>query len=165
VPLPTAYPSARLRAHPQLRLPRQPTACHAPTALLSPSRLQTTPASRTKRLRHPRLVRALALPQVCWPDEGNRAAYRCSNPTSLSAGGHRCSMKALSAIRILRVPRRGSHLSALPSDSPLFSASSTISYTTLFRRNQLLHPRCHVVHPRARPWPTFTPLLPIIEFP
>jgi hypothetical protein len=94
-----------------------------------------------------------------------RAAYRCSNPTSLSAGGHRCSMKALSVIRILRVPRRGSHLSALPSDSPLFSPSSTISYTTLFRRNQLLHPRCHVVHPRARPWPTFTPFLPIIEFP
>jgi hypothetical protein len=74
-------------------------------------------------------------------------------------------MKALSAIRILRVPRRGSHLSASLSDSPLFSASSTISYTTLFRRNQLLHPTCHVVNPRTRPSPTFTPFLPIIEFP
>jgi hypothetical protein len=81
------------------------------------------------------------------------------------AGGHRCSMKAFSAIRILRVPRRGSRLSALPSDSPLFFASSTISYTTLFRRNLLLHPRCQLVHPRARSWRTSTPLLLIIEFP
>jgi hypothetical protein len=102
---------------------------------------------------------------VCWPDEGNRAAYRCSNPTSLSAAGHRCSMKALSAIRILRVPRRGSHLSALPSDYSLLSSSSITFFTTLLRRNQLLHLRYRVVHPRTRPWPTSTLLLPIIEFP
>src|SRR5438309_9554821 len=35
-------------------------------------------------------------PKCGWPDEGRRAAYGCRNPTSLSAGGHRCSMKALS---------------------------------------------------------------------
>jgi hypothetical protein len=56
-------------------------------------------------------------------------------------------MKALSAIRILRLPRRGSQLSALSSDRPLFSASSTISDTTRFRRNQLLHQRVEIEFP------------------
>jgi hypothetical protein len=74
-------------------------------------------------------------------------------------------MKALSAIRILRVPRRGSHLSALPSDYSLLSSSSITFFTTLLRRNQLLHLRYGVVHPRARPWPTSALLLSIIEFP
>src|SRR5260370_27625298 len=41
-PLPTAYPAARLRAHPQLRLSDQPAACPSPTSFLSPSRLVTT---------------------------------------------------------------------------------------------------------------------------
>jgi len=48
-------------------------------------------------------------------------------------------MKALSAIHILRVPRRGSHLSALPSDYSLLSSPSITFFTTLLRRNQLLH--------------------------
>ena len=144
---------------------RQPPACHAPTALLSPARLGTTAESRTRHLFHRRLVRSLALPPVCWPDEGHRAAYRCRNPTSLSTRGHRCSMKALSAIRTLHVPRCGSHLSAWPSDRSLLSASATAFFSILFRHNQLLHNRCHVLHPRARPWPTSTPLLPIIESP
>jgi len=74
-------------------------------------------------------------------------------------------MKALSAIRILRVPRRDSHLSALSSDYSLLSSSSITFFTTLLRRNQLLHLRHRVVHPRARPWRTSTPLLLIIEFP
>ncbi len=142
----TAHPAARPRAHPQLRLPSQPPPCHSPTALLSPSRFGTTTANPTKRLLHQRLFRSLALPQVRWPDDGRRAAYGCSNPTSLSTGGHRCSMKALSPIRVLRVPQRGSHLSAWPSDYFLLSASSTSFFILLFRRNQLLHARCHVVH-------------------
>ena len=165
MPLPTAYRSARLRAHPQLRLPGQPAACHSSTALLSPSRLSTTAASRTKRLLHQRLFRSLALPEVRWPDEGYRAAYRCRNPTPLAASGHRGSMKALSPIRILRVPRHGSHFFALPSNNSLLPASPTTFFTILFRRNETPHARCHVVHPGARPWRTSTPLLPIIEFP
>jgi hypothetical protein len=123
------------------------------------------PQNRTKRLLHQRLFRSLALPQVRWPDEGRRAAYGCRNPTPLSASGHRGSMKALSPIRLLRVPQRGSHLSAWPSDYSRLSASSTIFFILLFRRNELLHAGCQVVHPGARPWPTSTPLLPIIEFP
>ena len=118
-----------------------------------------------KQLLHQRLFRSLALPQVRWPDEGRRAAHGCSNPTPLSAGGHRCSMKALSTIRILPVSQRGSHLSAWPSDYSLLSASPTTFFILLFPRNELLQARCHVVHPGARPWRTSTPLLPIIEFP
>src|SRR5260370_21283295 len=112
--LPLRYPSATLRGHPQLRLPGQPAACHSPTALLSPSRRGTTTATRTKRLLHQRLFRSLALPQVRWPDEGRRAAYGCSNPTSLSAGGHPCSIKPRSPIRLLRLAPRGLPLSASP---------------------------------------------------
>jgi len=74
-------------------------------------------------------------------------------------------MKALSPIRLLRVPRRGSHLSAWPSHCSLLSASSTTFFILLFRRNELLHASSQVLHPGARPWPTSTPLLPIIEFP
>jgi hypothetical protein len=113
-----------------------------------------------------KLFRSLALPQVRWPDEGRRAAYGCSNPTSLPAGGHRCSMKALSPIRLLRVPpRRGSYLSAWRSDYSLLSASSTTFFSLLFRRNELLYARCQLVHPGARLRRTSTPLLHIIEFP
>jgi hypothetical protein len=93
------------------------------------------------------------------PDAG------CRNPAPFSAGAHDCSMKSLSPIRILRVPQRGSHLSALPSDYSLLSSSSITFFTTLLRRNQLLHLRYRVVRPRTRPWPTSTLLLPIIEFP
>jgi hypothetical protein len=74
-------------------------------------------------------------------------------------------MKALSPIRILRVLRRGSHLSALPSDYSLLSASSTTFFILLFRSNQLLHASSQVVRPGACSWRTSTPLLPIIEFP
>jgi len=74
-------------------------------------------------------------------------------------------MKALSPIRILHVPRRGSHLSAWPSDYSLLSASLTTFFILLFCRNQLLYASCRVVQPGARPWRTSTPLLPIIEFP
>ena len=74
-------------------------------------------------------------------------------------------MKALSPIRILPVPQRGSHLSAWLSDYSLLSASSTTFFILLFRRNQILHGSSHVVHPGARPRRTSTPLLPIIEFP
>src|SRR5207302_10515757 len=71
----------------------------------------------------------------------------------------------LSPVRILRVPWRGSHLSAWLSACSLLSASSTTFFILLSRRNQLLHATCQVVHPGARPWRTSTPLLPIIEFP
>ncbi len=97
------------------------------------------PQTEQNVILHQRLFQSLALPQVRWPDEGRRAAYGCSNPTSLSAGGHRGSMKALSPIRLLFVPRRGSHLSAWPSDYSLLSASSTTFFMLLFRRNELLH--------------------------
>jgi hypothetical protein len=60
-----------------------------------------------------RLFRSLALSEVRWPDEGHRAAYRCRNPTPLAARGHRSSMNARSPIRILRVPRHGSHFFCL----------------------------------------------------
>jgi hypothetical protein len=73
-------------------------------------------------------------------------------------------MKALSPIRIHRVPPHGPHFFALPLDSSPFSSSSTTFFTILFRRNQLLHARCQVVHRGARPWQTSPPLLPIIEF-
>jgi hypothetical protein len=123
----------------------------------SPSRLSTTAASRTKRLLHQRLFRSLALPEVRWPDEGYRAAYRCRNPTPRAASGHRGSMKALSPIRILRVPRHGSHFFALPSNNSLLPASPSTFFTILFHRNETPHARCHVVHPGARPWRTSTP--------
>jgi hypothetical protein len=74
-------------------------------------------------------------------------------------------MNSLSPIRILRVPRHGSHFFALSSNNSLFPVSPTTFFTILFRRNQILDASCEVVHPGARPWRTCTPLLPIIEFP
>jgi hypothetical protein len=98
---------------------------------------ETWHSSRSLRSLPPRLIRALALPPICWPDEGSghRAAYGCRNPTSFSAG-HRFKMKVLSPIRILRLPRRGSYRFTSPSDSSLLSASSTIFFSTLLRRDQ-----------------------------
>ena len=90
------------------------------------------PQTEQNPLLHRCPVRSLVLPQVCWSDEGYRAAYRCRNPTALSTHGHRCSMKPLSSMRVLCVPRRGSHLSALPSDCSLLSASSTVFFIILF---------------------------------
>ena len=74
-------------------------------------------------------------------------------------------MNARSPIRILRVPRHGSHFFALSSNNSLLPASTTTFFTILFRRNQIPHARCHVLQPGARTWRTRTPLLPIIEFP
>jgi hypothetical protein len=126
---------------------RMPAACHSPTALLSPSRLGTTTANRTKHFPPPK-TRPNFGSQVRWPDEGRRAAHRCRNPTPFAASGQRCSMKAFSPIRLRRVPRRGSHLSAWPSDYSLLFASSTTFFILLFRRNELLH----ALVSRGAPW-------------
>jgi hypothetical protein len=70
-------------------------------------------------------------------------------------------MKALSPIRLLRVPRRGSHLSAWPSHYSLLSASSTTFFILLFRRNQLCTPAlrcCTLALDRGQPRRSFPSL-------
>jgi hypothetical protein len=78
------------------------------------------------------------------PDEGHRAAYRCRTPTPLATRGHRGSMNPLSPIRILRVPRRGSHFFALSSNNSLLPASTPYFFArTRFRTPGLT--RCNSV--------------------
>jgi hypothetical protein len=74
-------------------------------------------------------------------------------------------MNSLSAIRILRVPRHGSHFFALSSNNSLLPVSTTTFFIILFRRNQIPHAWCHVLQPGVHTRRTYTPLLPIIQFP
>src|SRR6266851_5970232 len=143
-PLPVARAPQRLRAHSAFRLPGQPPACHAPTALLSPSRLRPRAASRSTRCFHGRCTCSLALSEVWWPNEGRRTAYGGPNPTPLSASGRHCSMKSLSPIRILHAPRHGPHSCAFPPDSFFLSAPSATFFARLCHRKRLLSP--------PRPW-------------
>ncbi len=100
-------------------------------------------------------------PKCAGPMKVTRAAYRCRNPTALSTHSHRCSMKPLPSTRVLCVPRRGPHLSALPSDRSLLSASSTVFFIILFRHHRFHTPgvtRCTLAlgrrEPRRRTFPS-----------
>ena len=74
-------------------------------------------------------------------------------------------MNSLSAIRILRVPRHGSHFFALSSNNSLLPVSTTTFFIILFRRNQIPQAWCHVLQPDVHTGRTYTPLFPIIQFP
>ena len=68
--------------------------------------------------------------------------------------GHGGSMNALPPIRILRVPRHGSHFFALSSNNSLLPASTTTVFTILFCRNQVPHAsvtRCNLALARGEP--------------
>jgi hypothetical protein len=108
-PFLTAYPSARLCAHPPFRLPGQPHACLDLAPLLSlagPNFTTVYPVRACPSLFH----RHLALPQLRWAHGSGRKVRRCRNPISLPTRGRRSSMNRLSPAKQLPCPPSALHL-------------------------------------------------------
>src|SRR5215469_6653483 len=98
-----------------------------------------------------------------WKDEGQRAAYRCGNPTSLSTPNQRGGMKLISPIRTLHVLPLAPHLFAWTTDRFFLSASSTTLSAALLLSHPLSRACPHPLDSPAQPGHTFTLFLSTIE--
>lgn len=156
-----AHPSARLRAHPALRLLGQSSACHHSAALRSAAGCGT----QTNGLFLRKFPSPVSLPQVRWTDEGHRTAHGCRPATSFSSRGHRCGMKRLSPTPKLRVLRRARHSSVSLSNTTLPLASRAPHFVISLLRPPHLRPCWPLLRSTKQPRHTSTPLLPTFEFP